>query len=126
MVEHASNRAALNARTDLGHGLASLATIASAASLLGLLGTTVQMITHMLYSCGGSWSSCNYPVFGRASEALTLCAFGLLVSLLSFSIYRYLGNELATLDLEMNNAQLDLLNKLALLTPLPSPAKRKT
>lgn len=82
--------------------------------MVGLLGTTAQIITHTFYSCGGTWSSCYAPIGGRLSDALGLGAFGLLVSLLAFGFYRYLSNQIEEFDFEMKSAQIDLLNNLGM------------
>ena len=49
----------------------------------------------------------------RLSESLWPMAFGLLVGLVSLWFYLYLSNKLRTIDLEMENASLDLLNQLS-------------
>lgn len=98
-------------------GLSSLASISLTAMMVGLLGTTAQMITHTFYSCGGSWSSCDAPIGGRLSGALGLGAFGLFVSVFSYCSYRYLSRRIEAFDLEMKVVQLDLLNHLSLRLP---------
>jgi signal peptidase I len=111
-VERASRRAAISVHGDLKRGLNSLATIASTATLLGLLGTVVLISTHTFYSCGGNWSSCSAPIGGRLSNAMALTALGLFVAILSFWFYRYLNNRMAAFDVEMENASVDLVNRL--------------
>ncbi len=112
-VERASTRAAVNVHRNLTHGLSSLATISSTATIVGLLGTTVQMMTRTFYTCGAGLSTCYFPIGGRLSEALGLFAFGLLVSLLALGCYCYLGSQVKRFDLEMKSAQIDLLNMLS-------------
>jgi len=52
-------------------------------------------------------------ISGALSESLWPTAFGLLVGLISLWCYRYLTGRLSTIDLEMENASLDLLNQLS-------------
>lgn len=108
-VERAATRASSSMHIHLSRGLTSLATISSTATLIGLLGTTTQLITHTFYSCGGSPSSCLFPIAGHVSDAVLLSALGLLVSLLAFSFHRYLTGELQNLDIDMKSAQVELV-----------------
>lgn len=113
----AASRAAALAHKDMKRGLSSLASISSTAVMVGLVGTTAQMITHTFYSCGGNWSSCDAPIGERLSGALGLGAFGLVVSVFALCSYRYLSRRIEAFDLEMKVAQLDLLNHLSLRFP---------
>ena len=124
-VELASKRAAATVHGEMKRGLNSLATIASTATLIGLLGTVTQMIDRTFYSCGGNWSSCYAPIGGRLAEAMSLTALGFLVAIPAFWLYRYLSSRMEAFDREMENASLELMNRLAAhFGPVSRPAAK--
>jgi hypothetical protein len=93
-------------------GVYGLATIASLAPWVGLCGTVLG-IANSFPGYDGPRVSIRPIVFENLSESLWPTAFGLLVGLVSLWFYEYLTSRLHTLDLEMENASLELLNQLS-------------
>jgi hypothetical protein len=110
-VSRASERSRAVAREELKDGIYDLATIASIAPWIGLLGTTLTLTALPGYDgpIGGLWRL----AFTHRARSMGYTAFGLLVGLIAFWLYQYLSNRLSTLDREMENASLDLLNQLS-------------
>lgn len=81
--------------------------------MVGLVGTAAQMITRTFYTCDGNWASCDALVGRRLSFALGFGAFGLIVSLVAYVMYRYLSNQAEHLSVEMHAAGLELINRLS-------------
>jgi hypothetical protein len=92
--------------------LYSLATIASVAPLVGLFGTVVG-IANSFGGCYGQRSTCIGPVAGALSESMLPTALGLAAALVALWSYEYLAGRLRTIDLEMENASLELLSQLS-------------
>ena len=94
--------------------LNSLASIASTAPFLGVFGAILG-IYNSFGPLGTERSTAMAAVFEGLSESLAPVALSLFVALPALWCYRYLSNEVASIDLEMENASLDLLNYLTAL-----------
>lgn len=97
----------------MGVGLYSLATIASIAPWVGMFGTILSIVHSFSRGISGDRTSNMAAIAGALSESLWPTGLGLLVGLVSLWCYRYLTGRLSTIDLEMENASLDLLNQLS-------------
>jgi hypothetical protein len=111
LVSRASKRTAGLVHEELKAGLYSLATITSLAPFFGVFGTLLGILNLFRGIAGSKWSI--MLAFGRGtSESLWPTAFGLAVGVVSMGFYLYLTSRLRTIDLEMENASLELLNQL--------------
>ena len=111
-VSRASQRSAALVHEDLRHGLCSLATIASTAPLVGILGT-VMGIPHAFDTVSSSRSTMIGLISGGLAESLLAVPLGLMVGLLALWLYSYFSERLSGVDVEMDNARLDLLNHVS-------------
>jgi biopolymer transport protein ExbB/TolQ len=109
-ARRAAERAAAIAHQELSRGTACLRAIAHTAPLLGMLGTTVLMITALrayalptlaLCCCGGG-----------PAETLVPTALSVPIAIFAWSSFRLLRHQIETFDLEMRTATLDLLDDL--------------
>ena len=117
-VARHSARAAARVHQRMKRGLDSVASIAATAPLVGLFGTVVGIVDSFHVETGPNFRA----YFARAiSQSLITTAFGLLVAIAASYFYTYLSSRLETLDLEMQNASLDLLNRLVLLESSSDP-----
>jgi MotA/TolQ/ExbB proton channel family len=111
-VSRASKRSSAVVHEELRVGVYGLATIASLAPWVGLFGTVLG-IFNSFRGTTGPRVTIMAAIAGQLSESLWFTAFGLAVGLMSLWFYRYLTEKLRTIDLEMENASLDLLNQLS-------------
>lgn len=111
-IAGACNRAARLAHRRLKRGVNSLAMISSLAVLVGLFGTVWQLLFHTFVAYVGPKSGGIAEVARRVSDSLVPAALGVAVALQAYWSHRYLRSQLETLDSEMQNASLDLLNRL--------------
>ncbi len=118
-VARHSARAAVRVHQKMKRGLSSLASIAATAPFVGLFGTLVGIKDSFIIV--GDGSTHIGSLAGGISEALPLTALGLLVAILTSWLYTYLSSRMETLDLEMQNASLDLINRLVLLKSTSDP-----
>jgi hypothetical protein len=110
-VDRACQRSAAVVHADMNQGLNLLATNACIAPWIGLFGTSLGIINSFL-GCGGEKSACLAATAAALSGAIWPTAFGLLVGLISLWFYKYLSGELESIDSEMSNASLGLVNQL--------------
>jgi hypothetical protein len=126
-VRQASKRAAAGVHGEMKQGLTALATIASVAPFVGFFGT-VFGIVNSFRGVDGSKSWIMAAVTELLSESIWPTALGLLVGLISLWFYKYLSGRLETLDREMDNASLELVNQLsrcrARFAPVPAADNR--
>jgi len=115
-VARASARAAARVHLKMRRGLSSLASIAATAPFVGLLGTLIGIVDSFRMSD----TSKGY-IAAVLSLSLASTALGLLVAIFASCFYTYLTNRLESLDTDMQNASLDLLNRLVLLKSIPDP-----
>lgn len=92
-------------------GVTSLASVAATASFVGFFGTVLG-IMNSFQSIGTSKSAALAGLTGRLSDALVPGILGLFVAVMAFCFHQYLSNQLEAIDLEMDNASLDLTNRL--------------
>ena len=89
-------------------GLNSLATISSIAPFIGLFGTHLGIVNSFRGGDGEKTAALGW-LARYLSESLVPTELGLLVALVAFCGYRYLLAELDALDVEMENASIQLL-----------------
>jgi hypothetical protein len=112
-VDRACQRSAAVVHVEMNRGLNSLATNACIAPWIGLLGT-LWGIVNSFRGCGGEASACLAATTTALSRSIWPTALGLLSGLISFWFYRYFSGRLESIDREMSNASLGLLNQLIL------------
>ncbi len=112
LAQHAAKRSAVAVHRDLARGLFGLGTVAATAPFLGMAGTVLG-IFNSFPGCGGEKSACMAAVVERLSESMMPGAFGLALAITALWGYRYLDSRLDDFDAEMQNAILELTNRLA-------------
>lgn len=110
-VELASQSASAAIRADLSRGLTSLASIAATASFVGFFGTVLGLM-NSFPSIGGPKSQQLAEVADRISGAMVPGILGLFVAVIAFWFHQYLRYQLQAFELEMQNASVDLVNRL--------------
>lgn len=110
-VDRACERAAAVVHAEMNQGLNILATNASIAPWIGLLGT-LWGIVDSFRGCGGEKWACLAATVDGLSRSMWPTAMGLVSGLISLWSYRYLTGQLGSIDLEMSNASLGLVNQL--------------
>ena len=110
-VDRVCRRSAAVVHADMNQGLSILASNACIAPWIGLLGT-VWGIVDSFRGCGGEASACLAATTAALSRSIWPTALGLLVGLISLWFYRHLSGQLESIDREMSNASLGLLNQL--------------
>ena len=107
-----ANRAAAILHHDLERGVGSLKAIACIAPLLGAFGTAIGVIraVALFYRMSALERG---ETAGSPAEAFVLIAVSLPVAVLACGGSHYLIHQLATFDVEMRVATLELLNNLA-------------
>jgi biopolymer transport protein TolQ len=118
-VARASGREVARVHLKLKRGLGSLASIAATAPFVGILGT-VRGFSDALRRLDDAKVITGVIADGVAA-ALLVVALGLLVGILASWFYTHLQNQIETLETEMQDASLDLLNRLVLYRPAPDP-----
>jgi hypothetical protein len=111
-VARASKRSFAIAHQDMSDGVSSLATIACIAPWIGMFGTLLGIV-NSFRGITGSRSSGMAALAKALSESMWPTAFGLAVGIVALWCYRYLEGRLQTLDHEMENASIELLNQLS-------------
>ena len=110
-VEHASQRACAAVRADMHRALTSPASVAATASFVGFFGTVLG-IMNSFQSFGTSKSAALAGLTSRLSDAMVPGLLGLFVAVMAFYFHEYLRNQVEVVELEMNNASVDLINRL--------------
>jgi hypothetical protein len=95
----------------MNQGLSILASNACIAPLIGLSGT-VWGIVNSFVACGCSKTDYLVATTAALSRSIWPTALGLLIGLISLWFYRYLSGQLESMDREMSNASLGLVNQL--------------
>ncbi len=111
-VSRASKRSSAVVHEEMRAGAYSLATIACLAPWVGLFGTVLG-IFNSFQGFEGEKTALMAAFAERLSRSLWPTALGLLVGLMSLWFYGCLSGRLDTIDLEMENASVDLLNQLS-------------
>jgi hypothetical protein len=95
----------------MNQGLIVLASNACIAPWIGLFGTVVGMV-YAFPGCSGQMSGCVTATTDGLARAIWPTALGLLIGLISLWFYTYLSGQLESIDREIANASLGLLNQL--------------
>jgi hypothetical protein len=111
-VARASRRSSALVHEEMREGVYSLATIASIAPWFGLFGTIIGIV-NSFQGIAGDKTSGMAALAKRLSEAMWPTVLGLLVGVIAFWSYDFVTGRLRTLDQEMENASLELLNQLS-------------
>src|SRR6266571_4365592 len=98
--------------TELKRGLGILATTGATAPFVGLLGTTMGIVTAFqgMSASGGSGSLA--AITGGVAEALITTAFGLLVAIPAVWLYNYFATQIDFLTVEMTYTSKELIDYL--------------
>jgi biopolymer transport protein ExbB len=108
-VRRAIQRATALTANDLKKGIPSLATIGSTAPFVGLLGTTVGIIT-AFQGIAATGSGGLGAVSAGIAEALIETALGLLVAIPAVWLYNYFTGRVEYFNVEMDNSSSELVD----------------
>src|SRR6266568_3203158 len=97
---------------EMKRGLGILATTGATAPFVGLLGTTMGIVTAFqgMSASGGSGSLA--AITGGVAEALITTAFGLLVAIPAVWLYNYFATQIDFLTVEMTYTSKELIDYL--------------
>src|SRR5437660_1536915 len=111
-AERAVEREMLIITAELKRGLGILATTGATAPFVGLLGTTMGIVTAFqgMSASGGSGSLA--AITGGVAEALITTAFGLLVAIPAVWLYNYFATKIDFLTVEMTYTSKELIDYL--------------
>src|SRR5438552_17875032 len=111
-AERAVERQMLIVTAELKRGLGILATTGATAPFVGLLGTTMGIVTAFqgMSASGGSGSLA--AITGGVAEALITTAFGLLVAIPAVWLYNYFATKIDFLTVEMTYTSKELIDYL--------------
>src|SRR5712692_6312119 len=100
-AERAVERQMLIITAELKRGLGILATVGATAPFVGLLGTTMGIVTAFqgMSAAGGGGSLA--AITGGVAEALITTAFGLMVAIPAVWLYNYFSTKIDFLTVEM-------------------------
>jgi biopolymer transport protein TolQ len=111
-VRRHSGRAAAIVHRKMQRGLTSLATIASTAPLIAMFGTIVGIVNSFL-GINGDRASAMAAIAERLSWAFAPAALSLFVAIPALWFYRYLNSRIASFNVEMKTASVELVTRLA-------------
>ena len=111
-AERAVERQMLIITAELKRGLGILATTGATAPFVGLLGTTMGIVTAFqgMSASGGSGSLA--AITGGVAEALITTAFGLMVAIPAVWLYNYFATKIDFLTVEMTYTSKELIDYL--------------
>src|SRR5256885_5068694 len=111
-AERAGERPMLIITAELKRGLGILATTGATAPFVGLLGTTMGIVTAFqgMSATGGAVSP--PPITGGVAEALITTAFGLIVAVPAGWVDKYLPTKIDFLTVEMTYTSKELIDYL--------------
>jgi len=111
-AERAVERQMLIITAELKRGLGILATVGATAPFVGLLGTTMGIVTafQAMSASGGSGSLAS--ITGGVAEALITTAFGLLVAIPAVWLYNYFSTKIDFISVEMTYTSKELIDYL--------------
>jgi biopolymer transport protein ExbB/biopolymer transport protein TolQ len=111
-AERAVERQMLIITSELKRGLGVLATTGSTAPFVGLLGTTMGIVTafQAMAASGGSGSLAG--ITGGVAEALITTAFGLIVAIPAVWLYNYFSTKIDFISVEMTYTSKELIDYL--------------
>lgn len=93
-------------------GLGILATIGATAPFVGLLGTTMGVVTAFTGMSGGASAGAMEQITAGIAEALITTAFGLLVALPAVWLYNYFVNRIDYVSMEITYATKEFMDFL--------------
>jgi biopolymer transport protein ExbB/biopolymer transport protein TolQ len=111
-AERAVERQMLITLADFKRGLGVLATVGSTAPFVGLLGTTMGIVTAFNAMSAGGASGGLAGIAGGISEALITTALGLLVAIPAVWFYNYFTTKIENLTVEMTYSSKELIDYL--------------
>ncbi len=111
-AERAVERQMLIVLADFKRGLGVLATVGSTAPFVGLLGTTMGIVTAFTAMSGGALSGGLAGIAGGIAEALITTALGLLVAIPAVWFYNYFTTKVENLTVEMTYSSKELIDYL--------------
>ncbi len=111
-AERAVERQMLIVLSDFKRGLGVLATVGSTAPFVGLLGTTMGIVSAFTAMSAGGASGGLAGIAGGISEALITTAFGLLVAIPAVWFYNYFTTKIEYLTVEMTYTSKELIDYL--------------
>lgn len=111
-AERAVERQMLITLADFKRGLGILATVGSTAPFVGLLGTTMGIVTAFNAMSAGGASGGLAGIAGGISEALITTALGLLVAIPAVWFYNYFTTKIENLTVEMTYSSKELIDYL--------------
>jgi biopolymer transport protein ExbB/biopolymer transport protein TolQ len=111
-AERAVERQMLIIMAEMKRGLGILATTGSTAPFVGLLGTTMGIVTafQAMSASGGSGSLAG--ITGGVAEALITTAFGLIVAIPAVWLYNYFSTKIDFVSVEMTYTSKELIDYL--------------
>src|SRR5574342_414031 len=111
-AERAVERQMLIIVSELKRGLGILATTGATAPFVGLLGTTMGIVT-AFQGMSASGGSCSLAaITGGVAEALITTAFGLMVAITAVWLYNYFSTKIDLLTVEMTYTSKELIDYL--------------
>jgi biopolymer transport protein ExbB len=111
-AERAVERQMLIVLSEFKRGTGVLATVGSTAPFVGLLGTTMGIITAFTGMAAGGASGGLATISAGISEALITTAFGLLVAIPAVWAYNYFTTKIENLSVEMTYTSKELIDYL--------------
>ncbi len=111
-AERAVERQMLITLSDFKRGLGVLATVGATAPFVGLLGTTMGIVTAFNAMSVGGASGGLAGIAGGISEALITTALGLLVAIPAVWFYNYFTTKIEYLSVEMTYSSKELIDYL--------------
>jgi len=111
-AERAVERQMLITLSDFKRGLGVLATVGATAPFVGLLGTTMGIVTAFNAMSAGGASGGLAGIAGGISEALITTALGLLVAIPAVWTYNYFTTKMEYLSVEMTYSSKELIDYL--------------
>jgi biopolymer transport protein ExbB/biopolymer transport protein TolQ len=111
-AERAVERQMLIVLSEFKRGLGVLATVGSTAPFVGLLGTTMGIVTAFNAMTSGGNAGGLAGIAGGIAEALITTALGLLVAIPAVWFYNYFTTKIENLTVEMTYTSKELIDYL--------------
>jgi len=111
-AERAVERQMLIVLSEFKRGLGVLATVGSTAPFVGLLGTTMGIVTAFNAMTAGGNAGGLAGIAGGIAEALITTALGLLVAIPAVWFYNYFTTKIENLTVEMTYTSKELIDYL--------------
>src|SRR5229473_1490827 len=111
-AERAVERQMLIITSELKRGLGILATTGATAPFVGLLGTTMGIVTAFQGMAASGGGGSLQAITGGVAEALITTAFGLMVAIPAVWLYNYFATKIDFLTVEMTYTSKELIDYL--------------